>query len=197
MRESSEFVSQLREAVASGEEQSMEALAYQVGTMVLEEGTFPEECFDAILAVLPDTGFLKMNGAWKLLRVFEENWDELSEHQRADLLPALERNYDSFGDWMACFVISGILGELYRDTRALASLRRLKNSKNENARSFVPHGFEHIALEAQQQDLAKHAYQELVAMATDGSAKVRTEVKKSLSRIEKKGIGRVGEGNKD
>jgi len=40
---------------------------------------------------------------------------------RAALLPVLEASYGSFHDWIACFVISGILGELYRDERAFGA----------------------------------------------------------------------------
>ncbi len=81
----------------------------RIGNIVLEEGALPEEYFRCILASLQDEAFLRIDGSWKLVRVFEENWKELSELQRAALLPVLEASYGSFHDWIACFVISGIL----------------------------------------------------------------------------------------
>jgi hypothetical protein len=86
----------------------LEELAYEIGSMALEEGSFPRDAFDAILAAVQEDEFRDLTGSWKLLRVFEENWEDMSEQQRTELLPALEHAYRFFKDWMACFVIDGV-----------------------------------------------------------------------------------------
>ncbi len=155
----------------------------RIGNIVLEEGALPEEYFRCILASLQDEAFLRIDGSWKLVRVFEENWKELSELQRAALLPVLEASYGSFHDWIACFVISGILGELYRDERAFGAPCRLRNCRKETPRSFVPHGFEHMAGDPTNEGLAQRALEELTKMERDESEMVRGEVRESLSRL--------------
>jgi hypothetical protein len=175
----------LKDTIASGDSSAIEAVAYEIGTLVLESSCFPTECFEAMLGILNDKNFLALNGSWKLLRVFEENWTELSEGQRSELLPVLEGAYRSFADWMACFVISGILGELYRDEKAFATLCRLAQCSEDIPRSLVPHGFEHIVSDSSDSHLAKRALAELTRMQSDKSDVVRGEVKESLDDFEK------------
>ena len=111
------------------------------------------------------------------------------------LLPALEASYEFFDDWMACFVISGILGEQYKDRRALSVLRRLKTCHKEIPRSFVPHGLEHIAGNSVDNELAAQALAELKKMESDPSEVVRKEVHESFSRLSKRQIGRAPTAN--
>ena len=181
--ENDSFQKELQEAIASAASNSLDAMAFKIGIRVLEGGVFPEEYFRTLLVSLQDESFHRLSGSWKLIRVFEENWKELSASQRADLLPAFEKNYSCFQDWMACFVISGILGELYNDERAFGVLCRLRERVAEMPRSFVPHGFEHMARNPSNQDLAKRALIELTKMQTDESEMVRKEVSESFSRL--------------
>jgi hypothetical protein len=176
----------LQELVASGDSKSLETMAFKIGNIVLEEGIFPGDCFAAILATLKQEQFQFFDGSWKLIRVFEENWKYLSEEQRTALLPVLEAHYESFSDWMACFVISGILGELYKDERAFEALRRLEDCRKDVPRSFVPHGLEHIVCDSSDAELAMRALSELTKMQKDGSAIVRDEVTESLARLKKR-----------
>ena len=150
---------------------------------VLEDCAFPQEYLDAILSVLHDPGFLRLKDSWKLLRIFEYNWDDLTDSQRSTLLPELEQAYRLFSDWMACFVISGILGEQYGDERAFNALCRLKGAVAEMQRSLVPHGFEHIVTSTSDPALANRAFAELTGMQRDNSEAVRREVSESLSRL--------------
>ena len=103
------FHGRLQELVASGDPKAFEAMTFEIGHNVLEEGIFPTDTFKGLLAIFAEEKFQHSDGSWKLIRVFEENWEQLSEEQRNTLLPVLESHYESFSDWMACFVISGIL----------------------------------------------------------------------------------------
>jgi hypothetical protein len=176
---------ELKTAITSGDPKALEKTAFDIGNTILQEGVFPNDYFDGLIALLKDDRFLRLEGSWKLIRVFEENWSELSSEQRDRLLSMLEQSYQYFSDWMACFVISGILGEQYGDDRALNVLCRLKRSASEMPRSFVPHGLEHIAKQSPDAKLAMRALAELVEMQRDSSDVVRGEVEESLSRLQK------------
>jgi hypothetical protein len=186
MNKCEDFSNALRKAIAARNDKEFESLAYQLGTIVLEEGSLPDPCFEELLAALGSEEFLKTDNAWKLVRTFEENWSELSEPQKAQLLPVLVRNYDRFANWMACFVIASLLGESYADERGFASLCTLQASKNEKARAVVAHGLEHIALEAESLDLRRSAMERLRHMSTDRSQVVRTEAEEAISRTTRK-----------
>ena len=181
-----DFHQRLTDLIASCKSESLEPLVFDVGMRVLEDGAFPQEYLDAILSVLHDAAFLRLKDSWKLLRVFEYNWDNLTDSQRSILLPELEKAYGLFSDWMACFVISGILGEQYGDDRAFNALCRLKGASAEMQRSLVPHGFEHIVTGTSDSALANRALAELTAMQRDNSEAVRREVSESLSRLQKR-----------
>jgi hypothetical protein len=180
------FHRRLQELVALGDPKAFDVMAFEIGNNVLEEGIFPSETFIGLPAIFAEEKFQQSDGSWKLIRVFEGNWEQLSEEQRNTLLPVLESHYESLSDWMACFVISGILGELYADARAFQTLCRLSKCHKEVPRSFVPHGFEHVVSDALDAELAMQALAELTKMQTDPSPMVRGEVKESLDRIKKR-----------
>lgn len=180
------FHGRLQELVALGDPKAFEAMAFEIGHNVLEEGTFPTDTFKGLLVIFAEEKFQHSHGSWKLIRVFEENWEQLSEEQRNTLLPVLEAHYESFSDWMACFVISGILGELYKDVWAFHALCRLSTCHKEVPRSLIPHGFEHIVSDAPDAHLAMQALAELTKMQSDHSSTVRAEVNESLGRIKKR-----------
>ena len=184
--EQSVFHRRLQELIALGDPKAFEAMAFEIGNNVLEEGIFPSDTFKGLLAIFAEDKFQHSDGSWKLIRVFEENWELLSAEQRNTLLPVLEAHYQSFSDWMACFVISGILGELYKDAQAFQALCRLSTCSKEVPRSFIPHGFEHVVSDTPDAELAMRALAELTKMQTDHSSIVRDEVNESLGRIKKR-----------
>jgi hypothetical protein len=94
----SEVDTELAAALSSGESTSWEQITFKVGYLVLENGSFPSDYFRSILDLLQDEQFQRLEGSWKLIRVFEENWKELSEAQRAELFTVLEANYQAFQD---------------------------------------------------------------------------------------------------
>ena len=120
-----------------GDPKAFEAMAFEIGVRILEEGIFPSDTFIALISIFEEDKFQQADGSWKLIRVFEENWQQLTDEQRNTLLPVLETHYESFSDWMACFVISSILGEQYKNALAFQALRRLANCKKEVPRSLA------------------------------------------------------------
>ena len=116
--------------------------------------------------------------------MLERDWELFAQHQKAVLLETIEHVYDKFQDWLSLFIISELLGEYFSDDRALETLKRLKNTSNELARSFVPHGFEHMVKSAKDEALCMRARLELEDMKHDLSTKVRDEVSISLANLE-------------
>jgi hypothetical protein len=180
------FGEEVRRAVQSADPASLARIATRMTVLTLEAGTFPKECFEILLELLKKQAFIELTGSWNLLRVFVENWSSLSEEQRDDLLPALEARYEQFKDWIAPFVISGMLGACYRDDRALEALGRLKKCKSEIPRSFVVHGFEHLVTDSLDKRVADRALEHLKELGQDESDVVRAEVNESLSKINKR-----------
>jgi hypothetical protein len=94
--------------------------------------------------------------------------------------------------WELCFLITVLLGECFKDERALNALSRLARVPRENSRSLIPHGLEHIVRDSGVPALAAIALKRLHEMAADPSAQVRDEVALSIARIEDS--GETGEG---
>lgn len=182
-----EFKRQLETAFSSGGPKAFPGIAFLVSNVVLEEGIMPDIYFEHLLAVIGDSKFLRLRGSWRLIQIFEENWNELSDEQRSRLLPVLESTYDLFHDWKACFIVSEFIGKMYTDEGGYATLCRLKGGKEEMPRSFVPHEFEHLAREASNVDLRTRALSALKMMQEDKSEMVRKEVGESLRRLQDRG----------
>jgi len=134
-----EFIIELERIIKEGGERDIEDLL--LGFIIPYEGEFPEELFVRILDAMQNPAFQKLDGSYHLLFFFESEWKKLTESQRGTLLDTIEKAYDKYSDWMAYFVISELLGEYYSNREALRVLRHLRETDNEEARKFVPHGF--------------------------------------------------------
>ncbi len=149
-------------------------------------GTFPARVFERIISLLDEGKLLEVEGAWTILRLFGHDWGCLTAPQRERLLGALERVFGTCSHWMACFVISELLGEYYADASALETLMRLEALEDDDRRCFVPHGLEHVVLETTEHDVRMSAYAALERMQQDRSEQVRDEVASSLSNVRAK-----------
>lgn len=179
----SAVLQRIRRAIRDADAGALAERVYDLDTLLLMCGYFSAPLFEELLAIIREPEFLKMEGSWQLLRLFENSWDYLSEEQRGELPAAMEASYGQFADWMACFVISEILGRQYADERALQSFSRLRKLGALNQRSLVPHGLEHIVKGSQDKDVARRAFDELSKMRADSSEQVRGEVDASLARL--------------
>lgn len=149
---------------------------------------FPGWLFTEVLAVLRKPAFLRLEGSWHLLVVFELVWDQLSQSQKNELLSVLESIYPLCTDWTSCFTISGLLGEYFKDEQAFDVLCRLQEQADEIPRKFVPHGFEHLVKDCLDRDLAQRALSKLLQMRGDPSPNVQAEAEESLTRLKARGF---------
>ncbi len=173
----------IEQGIAAGEEIQMQECGHAISNNMAMKNYFPEYYFNLIIDLLKQEKFLASNGSWHFLQVFQLNFQLLSNVQKDSLLPLLESSYSAFTDWMSWFVISEILGQCFANEQAFEILCRLKNLAAEESRSLIPHGFEHIARESDNEALARKAYAELLQMRNDVSQQVRDEVEISLSKI--------------
>lgn len=162
--------------MSSGDGAALAEVAYDLESSLIVSGRFSDTLFDALLGVMKMPDFLKLEGSWNLLHLFEHGWNFLSTAQRAELLAALESSYGLFDDWTSSYVISEILGRLYADEPALAALCRLKSRTEGRPRSLLPHGLQLIVSNSPEHGLSRRAFEELLAMRGDPSEEVRDEV---------------------
>ena len=80
-------------------------------------------------------------------------------------------------------MLSELLTEYYCNEDSLKVLIQLKATPNELARALLPHGFEHIAREAQEVALRGAALAQLTLMRQDASLRVQQEVEVALASI--------------
>lgn len=177
----------LKQAITTGNSEQLGDYIEDMLLLVQDVDHFPPSSFDLILTIMIQQAFLEMEGSHHLLLLFEQTWKFLSDDQKDRLLPVLESTYVRFTDDLSWFVISELLGEYFRDDRALMVLHRLRALEAEMPRSLVPHGLEHIVKSSSDKSLARRAYEELLEMKNDPSEQVRGEVDISLQILANRG----------
>ncbi len=176
-------------AIAARDTEQLREAAFQIETVSMCAGHFPEQTFDFLIALMSRQGFLELKESSHLFYAFEFEWDNLSDSQKERLLVALESSYAKFTDSRSWFKISVLLGECYRNREALEVLRRLRRTTQaEEARSYVSHGLEHIVDCSGDDSLSREAYAELLQMRNDPSEFVRDGVEGFLRELANAGF---------
>jgi hypothetical protein len=182
------FKRDLGRAIRSDNERSAERLLYSLDMANLMLDSLPEKQFKLLCSVMRSRSFCRsIRAAVYVLDFFRrDQWEKLSSNQKSRLLAELEWLYPKITApaWELCFTITGLLGECFRDERALNALLRLATVPRESNRSLIPHGLEHIVRDSGDPALAAIALKRLREMATDASEQVRDEVALSMARIE-------------
>jgi hypothetical protein len=181
------FAGEIRKAVRDGDEVALQECGFRYpldwgGDPSLDEA-FPDTVFSAMLDIIADGSLPAMENSVYLLKLFEDEWDNLTGDQKENLLPVLRDSYAVYANKLAYFVISEILGEYYCDSRAFEVLEQLESTPNPSARALVPHGFEHIASGADSPDLRRKASARLEIMRGDLNDAVRDEAEISIQRV--------------
>lgn len=172
-------------AVAAGDGDQLKECIYDMETDQLGQDHFPDRNFDLLLKVINQPEYLRMEKSWHLLKIFDFERNKLSVDQIKRLLATLEVVYDKFSDWMSCFFITEFIPSRFSSESTYELLRRLAGTKQITPRSFVPHGFEHLVTDANDDVLSSKAFTGLLEMKKDPSEDVRYEVAVSLFRLSK------------
>ncbi len=149
----------------------------------VEAGEWPAGFFDELKELLEDKSFLSLKNSWNLLYFINNNWEQLSPHDREQLRRVLAVAFDKYGDWMRAFVTSEILGEHYPDEATLAILADLGKNARLPARAAVPHALETLAGVTQQESMRGLAINQLQALQKSDSDEVRQEALISLKKL--------------
>jgi len=174
---------QINRAIAAQAGDQLVPASLRLDSLVQDQDCFSECSFAFLLALLNRPDFLNLDGSYFLLYVFDIEWELLSARQKERLLPVLESSYARFVGHMACFQISVLLGEHYKNAAALQVLIRLKGVADEDKRWTVSHGLAHLVDSSGDAALAQAAYAELMQMRTDPSPYVRDVVTKYLREL--------------
>jgi len=146
---------------------------------------FPEKHFHFVCSLVRTRSFRRSKAAVQIIHLLMLQWNKLSSGQRRRLLVDLERTYPKIKPraWNLAFIVTEFVGEYYNETAFEMFIRLTKVSKGV-ARCFLPHAFEHIALNSRNLNVAAAARARLEALANDPSPQVRHEVALSLARFE-------------
>jgi hypothetical protein len=182
----------LNDAIKSANTTQIEECCLTIDVFFLSVGAFRDDWFDFILSLLDKKELLNLQkGSSNLLWLFESSWSYLSNDQKKRMLPVLERNYSLFKDCDSHEKIASLLGEYFCNDASFETLRRLSKIREEQPRSSVPYGFEHIISDSKDRYLPKMAWVELQRMKKDSSELVRNEVKRSMQNLKYKNIKAV------
>ena len=163
-------------------------LVFDFGLEILGEDHFPAVDFESLLRIMLDRRFHALENAWQMITVFNYEWESLTNTQQDRLLVVLEQIYACFSDWMSPFYIAQLVGERFADRRALDVLERLRKTRNQMARAFVPHGLEHVAKRSRESVIANRAIDAILLMRGDLSEQVSGEVDMAIQRLADQGV---------
>jgi hypothetical protein len=176
----------LRAAICEDQTDLACRLTVEIEIDHLHSKLFPEKHFDFVCSLIRNKSFGRSSAAVQIIHLVMLEWDKLSSGQRHRLLVDLEHTYPKIRRraWELAFTITEFVGEYYNSESAFEMFLRLAKITNGVPRWFLPHAFEHIAMNSENPNVAAAARNRLGALARDPSSQVRHEVTLSLARFE-------------
>jgi hypothetical protein len=171
----------LRECRTGADNLSDLFMSLELSEFIMEP--WRDEFADALLELLRDTNYLRLQDSWRLVYLINNNWEQITGEQRKRMREPLGYAFQHFEDWMGAFLISEILGERYNDEESLAILSRLERTAGYPTRALVPHGLEGLAKVSENSKLRELAIQKLRELADSSDAEVKREAQLSLSKL--------------
>lgn len=181
-----DLVAGLASALSSSSVDLVDGILGEIHVALVDEG---RSCpfVDALIAALQSPSFRAAPQSGRLLSLLDDPflWEALASapSQRSRLLASMEAAYPHFADWMSCFYITEVLGDLEDQREALGILARLSEVGSPVARALVANGLDGVARNARDPLAADSAVAQLLAMSTDADPAVRDEVCASLGRL--------------
>jgi len=138
----------------------------------------------ALLDLLTSGVFTLVTDSAIAFQIIRADWAAFTEPQVQMIVRHIGQRYGDYKDFMACFVMTEILGECSADRSALDTVLVLRDTiGDEQHRSLLPHALEHISVEAKSASVRNLARRELEAGKFDRCPKYRSEVQISLWRL--------------
>lgn len=175
---------QLIQGLCNDSDQEIFDAIFEFEMYCLIDKSIPDEVFVFLEEVLDSYQAHQSKYSHHIFGFFDAEWEKLRGHQKKSILRLICKNYHRYKDWVACFIMSEILGECFSNRQSLSVVRKLKRTcKIERPRSIIPHAFEHHVTDSNCPLVRRLALRELESMSNDPVKKVRLEAKVSLERI--------------
>ena len=177
------FINVYDNALINSDMKRLETASFDFSNLILKYDYVPSILFKWFIELFEKDAFLNSEGSPSIVFLLIDSWDYFKYKQKYKLLNVLGDSYPKFVAKLSYFYISLILGELYCNKQSYLILKKLKNTSNEIARAYIPHGFEHIVTDSENKKLAIVALKELLQMLDDNSNIVITEVREAIKNI--------------
>ena len=186
MRDSVNFRTQCEAAIANGDVKALELAVGNFASFQFDRKepneTFPDDIVDMFAQLIKTKRFLDMDESHTLLTLLIYDWGQLEEAQVLRLVPLLRDAFPLFCDWMACFVISELLGRHACSDASCEALVTLSKDETCLWRCLVPMGLAYVVRGSPSPVLRKVALQRLMEMSIDVNPAVALEAQSSLNR---------------
>jgi hypothetical protein len=175
----------LKQLLHSQDDKALTSATVELTVELLRHDSFPGHIFYPLLRIVSAPQYASAAGVWRLIKIFADNWELLSQEQKNHLFADLCNSFPVFEDWMCCFVAAEIIGRHFNDARGLKIIKQLRAVSPDLPRALIPHGLETFIRSCQDQELKHAGILQLEEMQNDESGIVRAEVTESLSRLRK------------
>lgn len=174
----------VRACVADRDADAVENAIGNLEFFILEADGWAGDLFEGVSDLLRDSAFLAIPSSYRVARLLNENWNELTSPQRNALRPLLTSAFDKFGDWMGAYVVAEIFGDRYADEAALAVLEDLSsNAATSAAHELATYGLGRFARAVPEGPLHARAVDKLNALASSSAPEVRREALQALGAL--------------
>jgi hypothetical protein len=146
-----------------------------------DDGTWGAELFHAITDLLKDEAFVAAGKSFRLVRLLQLDWDDLSAHQHLELRPLLTAAFDKFGDWLGSQLVAELLAQHFPDAAAFEALDTLsRQGATRPARALAAYGIGRLARALERGALYERAVEALRVLAASTEAEVVEEARDAL-----------------
>lgn len=183
------FIDAISEAIDGNDQDAVSSVVSDFSSFTFKEkpgfgiGDFSVEFVAELLRLIERPDFLQMEGSFRLLLLFQNDWGRLSPDLRSRVCRELELHYKNITDHASHLVIVELLGEYSCDDEALDGLDRLQETNEQTARAHVAHGYGLFVKNTRSDTLKARALSSLRYMTTDRSAVVSQEAASILARL--------------
>src|SRR5262245_34862352 len=177
-------LARLRAAVAAFDYDGIEDGIEQLEWFTEDDGTWGAELFEAVTGLLKDEAVVAAGKSYKLVRLLDLDWDDLSTRQHEELRPLLTRAFDRFGDWLGSQLVAELLAERFPDAEAFEALDTLsRHGATRPARELATYGIGRLARTLERGALYERAVEALHVLARSAEPEVVGEARDALRAL--------------
>jgi hypothetical protein len=136
----------IRASAAEFDNDGVEDGIRQLEWFTEDEGTWGDELFGTVKALLRDAAFLNTGTSYQLVSMLRLEWESLSPRQHEELRPLLAAAFDRYGHWLGSQLTAELFAERYADEAAYDTLERLSRlAAHAPARVLATYGIGQLA----------------------------------------------------